>query len=110
MARLENNRVHELLRKLTRRARGCPGLYPGVLKSEEDFLALARWQGGASPEALAQSLEMLWRHPQEANRWINQLLLESGAAPSLRPASPSAMWSQEEAAVRAALHRAAAAA
>jgi hypothetical protein len=98
-------RILALLEKLAQRARDCPGISP--VDTEEDLRALAQWHAGADdrPAALANSLEILWRHPDEAALWVNRLLLESGVRPPLGTvAGHSASDPAWKAALRAALH------
>lgn len=84
MPAADDARVHELSRKLARRALRCPGLCP--VTTENEFLALARWQAGtAAPAAVAAALEQLWRFPAEASTWVNRLLLQRRPSPALGP-------------------------
>jgi hypothetical protein len=79
-----HQRIQELLDQLERRARKCPGMAP--VEAAAEFLALAAWKSGVPRDAvneadlarLADGLETLWRHPQEAHSWVNALLIERG--------------------------------
>jgi hypothetical protein len=89
MLAADDARVHELSRKLARRAQRCPGLCP--VATEDEFLALARWQAGtAAPAAVAAALEQLWRFPAEASTWVNRLLLQHRPSPALGPVGNAA--------------------
>jgi hypothetical protein len=82
----DDARVDELSRKLTRRARQCPGLYP--VATQDEFLALARWHAGTQePVAVAAALEQLWLFPAEGYAWVNHLLLQRQPSPALSPVS-----------------------
>lgn len=81
-------RIDTLLGKLAERARACPGIAPVSTAAEFHALARETCGPGASTTALADALETLWRHPEEATTWANRVLLRSGL--STRPLSADA--------------------
>lgn len=71
-----SRRKEELLAKLEKRSISCPGLYP--VRTQEDFLRLARDHAQGGDESVCQVLEEIWRRPDEAVQINAQSLIRRG--------------------------------